>query len=54
MRPKQQKWNSKLNAILVKARPELSGRVDWDTAAHLFHTGCAPSEAAELMLSASE
>jgi len=54
MRPKQQKWNSKLNAILVEARPELSGRVDWDTAAHLFHTGRAPSEAAEIMLSVAK
>ena len=54
MRPKQQKWNSKLNTILVEARPELSGRVDWDTATHLFHTGRAPSEAAEIMLSATE
>ena len=54
MRPKQQKWNSKLNALLVKARPELSGRVDWDTAAHLYNSGRAPNEAAEIMLSASE
>ena len=39
-------WLGEFERQLIAARPELSGRIDWDSAIFLFNQGVDPAEAA--------
>jgi len=44
---KRANWMLAFEGNLVRLRPELVGRVDWDTAAYLYNSGVSPEVAAE-------
>ncbi len=43
---KKQAWMKKYSYELTKLAPAMAGKIDWDTAAHLFNTGKDPRAAA--------
>ena len=43
---KRIKWLAAFENLVVAADPTMSGRIDWDTAIHLFNTGLTPEQAA--------
>ncbi len=43
---RRQKWMADFEFIVTKARPELAGKIDWNTATFLFNSGLGPIEAA--------
>lgn len=44
---KRAQWMAAYEQELVKLKPEMRGKVDWNTATHYFHQGFAPKTAAE-------
>ena len=42
-------WLRKMQAALLKHAPKAAGKIDWDTAIHLFNVGDSPEEAAKKM-----
>lgn len=45
-------WMRKVSEWIVLERPELSGRLKWDTLSHFWNTGLSVQEAAERYLRA--
>ena len=43
---KRVKWLAAFETLVIAADPAMSGRIDWDTAIHLFNTGLTPEQAA--------
>jgi hypothetical protein len=44
---RQAEWCAQFNDIVVARVPALSGRIDWPTALHYYHTGHTPQAAAD-------
>jgi hypothetical protein len=44
---KRPQWMAEYEKELVRLKPELRGKVDWDTAAYFFLSGVPPKEAAQ-------
>ncbi len=44
-------WAKEATDQITSRRPDVSGRLDWDTLKHFFYTGVAPGEAATRYLS---
>jgi hypothetical protein len=44
---RQAAWCARFNDIVVTRAPAQSGRIDWPTALHYFHSGRAPEQAAD-------
>ena len=50
----RQSWMSAFERGVTQARPDLAGRIDWDTAAHLYNSHHAPEAAVRLYLASRE
>jgi hypothetical protein len=46
---RRQEWMATYQTQLTTARPQLTGKVDWDTATYLFNQGMTAQAAAEKM-----
>lgn len=46
---RREHWMRQYSEMLVMLAPTVAGRIDWDTAAHLFNTGADAAKAAEGM-----
>jgi len=46
----RQNWMAMLEHEVVRQMPEAAGRIDWDTAAHLFNTSHSVTGAAQRMI----
>ena len=43
---RREKWLRETEDNATRMKPELAGRIDWDTAIHLYNQGLGPVEAA--------
>ena len=43
------RWMRDLQDALLRARPDLAGKIDWDTASYLYTTGACAADAAQKM-----
>lgn len=50
---KKQAWMKKLSDALTELKPSAAGKIDWNTATHLFNQGVTPVEAAKTMAESS-
>ena len=48
------KWYAAFEKALTALRPELTGKIDWDTATYLMNTKNTPEEAASRMAKSSK
>lgn len=46
----RERWLRSVEQLVTTECPELAGRMDWDTAVHLFNTGVRNIEAAEKLV----
>ena len=44
---RQADWLARFNDIVTTRAPALSGRIEWPSALHYFHTGKTPADAAD-------
>lgn len=47
---KRQSWCAEVERLCEASEPGMKGRMDWDTALHLFNTGLGPVEAATVLI----
>lgn len=46
---RREKWLRETEDNATRMKPELAGRIDWDTAIHLYNQGLGPVEAATIL-----
>jgi len=46
---RREKWLAQVEDNAVRMKPELAGRIDWDTAIYLFNQNLGPVEAATIL-----
>ncbi len=51
---KRTRWLLDYERLMVFRKPELAGKIDWDTAEFLFNQGILPDQACEKTLAALE
>jgi hypothetical protein len=47
---RREQWMARYNNIIVTTRPELSGKMDWDTAMYLYLQGYTVEDAVKIYL----
>ena len=51
---KKQKWMAEFSDKLIALKPEMAGKIDWDTASYLYNQGANPEEAVKRVLDLKE